>query len=77
MLPYGRKTPLPFLYSLSSLILASAFLRKGEIHKRVETIGVYPLVRTASAGEFVSLLKRGFHENRTDLTNQIHYEMRK
>ena len=45
MLPYGRKNPLPFLYSLSSPIITVPSKGKGVIHKRVETAGVYPLVR--------------------------------
>ena len=37
MLPYGRKKPLPFLYSLSSPITTVPSKGKGVIHKRVET----------------------------------------
>ena len=36
MLPYGRKNPLPFLYSLSSPITTVLSKGKGEIYKRVE-----------------------------------------
>ena len=36
MLPYGRKNPLPFLYSLSSPITTVPSKGKGEIYKRVE-----------------------------------------
>ena len=47
MLPYGRKNPLPFPFSQRSHVgnLRRAIKGKGEIHKRVETAGVYPLVR--------------------------------
>ena len=36
MLPYGRKNPLPFPYSLSSANFAVPSQGKGVIHKRVE-----------------------------------------
>ena len=44
---HGRKNPLPFPFSERSHIgnLRQAIKGKGEIHKRVETAGVYPLVR--------------------------------
>ena len=47
MLPYGRKNPLPFPFSQRSHVgnLRQTLQGKGEIHKRVETAGVYPLVR--------------------------------
>ena len=47
MLPYGRKNPLPFPFfeAVAGLWSAPDYLRKGVIHKRVETAGVYPLVR--------------------------------
>ena len=47
MLPYGRKTPLPFPHFAAVTCRQSAPdpQGKGEIHKRVETAGVYPLVR--------------------------------
>ena len=47
MLPYGRKTPLPFPFSQRSHVgnLRQTLQGKGVIHKRVETAGVYPLVR--------------------------------
>ena len=47
MLPYGRKTPLPFPFFAAVTCRQSApdSQGKGEIHKRVETAGVYPLVR--------------------------------
>ena len=47
MLPYGRKTPLPFPFSQRSYVgnLRQTLQGKGVIHKRVETAGVYPLVR--------------------------------
>ena len=47
MLPYGRKNPLPFPFSQRSHVgnLRQAIQGKGVIHKRVETAGVYPLVR--------------------------------
>ena len=47
MLPYGRKNPLPFPISQRSHVgnLRQTLQGKGEIHKRVETAGVYPLVR--------------------------------
>ncbi len=47
MLPYGKKNPLPFPFSQRSHVgnLRQTLQGKGEIHKRVETAGVYPLVR--------------------------------
>ena len=47
MLPYGRKTPLPFPHFAAVTCRQSApdSQGKGVIHKRVETAGVYPLVR--------------------------------
>ena len=47
MLPYGRKNPLPFPISQRSHVgnLRQTLQGKGVIHKRVETAGVYPLVR--------------------------------
>ena len=47
MLPYGRKNPLPFPFSQRSYVgnLRQTLQGKGVIHKRVETAGVYPLVR--------------------------------
>ena len=47
MLPYGRKNPLPFPFSQRSHVgnLRQTIQEKGVIHKRVETAGVYPLVR--------------------------------
>ena len=48
MLPYGRKNPLPFPLFRSGRTLADlrqTIQGKGVIHKRVETAGVYPLVR--------------------------------
>ena len=47
MLPYGRKNPLPFPFSERSPVsgLRQTIQGKGVIHKRVETVGVYPLVR--------------------------------
>ena len=47
MLPYGRKNPLPFPFSQRSHVgnLRQTIQGKGVIHKRVETAGVYPLVR--------------------------------
>ncbi len=47
MLPYGRKNPLPFPFSQRSQVgnLRQTLQGKGVIHKRVETAGVYPLVR--------------------------------
>jgi len=47
VLPYGRKTPLPFPFSQRSYVgnLRQTLQGKGVIHKRVETAGVYPLVR--------------------------------
>ena len=46
MLPYGRKNPLPFPFSKRSHVgnLRQTLQGKGVIHKRVETVGVYPLV---------------------------------
>ena len=47
VLPYGRKNPLPFPFSQRSHVgnLRQTLQGKGVIHKRVETAGVYPLVR--------------------------------
>ena len=47
MLPYGRKTPLPFPFSQRSHVgnLRQTLQGKGVIHKRVETAGVYPPAR--------------------------------
>ena len=47
MLPYGRKNSLPFPISERSHVgnLRQTLQGKGVIHKRVETAGVYPLVR--------------------------------
>ena len=44
---HGRKNPLPYSFSQRSHVgnLRQAIQGKGEIHKRVETAGVYPLVR--------------------------------
>ena len=44
---YGRKNPLPFPFSQRSHVgnLRQTIQGKGVIHKRVETAGVYPLVR--------------------------------
>ena len=42
--PYGRKNPLPFLYSLSSANFAVLSQRERGENQRVETAGVYPLV---------------------------------
>ena len=51
MLPYGRKNPLPFLYSLSSPITTVPSKGKGEIYKRVENRRLSTLLyaRAASA----------------------------
>ena len=51
MLPYGRKNPLPFLYSLSSPITTVLSKGKGEIYKRVENRRLSTLLcaRAASA----------------------------
>ena len=51
MLPYDRKNPLPFPFSQRSHVgnLRQTIQGKGVIHKRVETAGVYPLVRPRSA----------------------------
>ena len=40
MLPYGRKNPLPFpiFEAVAGLWSAPDYLRKGVIHKRVETL---------------------------------------
>ena len=45
MLPYGRKNPLPFPYfeAVTYSNLRQTLQGKGEIHKRVETAGVYLL----------------------------------
>ena len=45
--PCGRKNPLPFSFSKRSPISGprQTLQGKGVIHKRVETAGVYPLVR--------------------------------
>ena len=51
MLPYGRKNPLPFPYSLSSANFAVPSQGKGVIHKRVENRRLSTLLcaRAASA----------------------------
>ena len=51
MLPYGRKNPLPFLYSLSPPITTVPSKGKGEIYKRVENRRLSTLLcaRAASA----------------------------
>ena len=60
MLPYGRKNPLPFPFSQRSHVgnLRQTIQGKGVIHKRVETAGVYPLVRprgvSADSARFAS-----------------------
>ncbi len=63
MLPCGRKTPLPFPFSQRSHVgkLRQTLQGKGVIHKRVETAGVYPLVRPRG----VSALQLRFSENPT------------
>ena len=58
--PYGSKNPLPFLYSLSSLI-AAVLNRKGVIHKRVETL-VSTLLCACRVGKIPSLRKRNSHD---------------
>jgi len=59
VLPYGRKNPLPFPYSLSSANFAVPSQGKGVIHKRVENRRLSTLLcaRAASA-QFPSLCKR-------------------
>ena len=59
MLPYGRKNPLPFLYSLSSENFAVLFQRETGV-KRVETAGVYPLVAAAQPPQFPARRQRRF-----------------
>ena len=61
MLPYGRKNPLPFPFSQRSHVgnLRQTIQGKGVIHKRVETAGVYPLVRPRG----VSALPAVLHQN--------------
>ena len=51
MLPYGRKNPLPFPHSLSSVNFAVPSQGKGVIHKRVENRRLSTLLcaRAASA----------------------------
>ena len=51
MLPYGRKNPLPFPYSLSSANFAVPSQGKGVIHKRVENrrLSILLCARAASA----------------------------
>ena len=51
MLPYGRKNPLPFPYSLSSANFTVPSQGKGVIHKRVENRRLSTLLcaRAASA----------------------------
>ena len=63
MLPCGRKTPLPFPFSQRSHVgkLRQTLQGKGVIHKRVETVGVYPLVRPRG----VSALQLRFSEKPT------------
>ena len=61
MLPYGRKTPLPYSFSqLSHVgILRQTLQGKGVIHKRVETAGVYPLVRPRGVSALPPAAGRG------------------
>ena len=49
-------------FIVSVLQISPCFLRgNGEIHKRVETVGVYPLVPLPGRQDSVSLRKRKFH----------------
>ena len=60
--PQQRKNPLPFPFSQRSRVgnLRQTLQGKGVIHKRVETAGVYPLVRprgvSADSARFASAL---------------------
>ena len=63
VLPYGRKNPLPFPFSQRSHVgnLRQTIQGKGVIHKRVETAGVYPLVRPRGvSAHFVRLSSGGY-----------------
>ena len=61
MLPYGRKNPLPFPFSQRSHVgnLRQTIQGKGVIHKRVETAGVYPLVRPRGVSALPPAAGRG------------------
>ena len=54
MLPYGRKNPLPFLYSLSSPITTVPSKGKGEIYKRVENRRLSTLLCARAASAHIS-----------------------
>ena len=63
MLPYGRKNPLPFPYfeAVAALRFSPCPLRKGVIHKRVETL-VSTLLCACRVGKIPSLRKRNSHD---------------
>ena len=65
MHPYGRKNPLPFpiFEAVAGLWSAPDYLRKGVIHKRVETL-VSTLLCPCRAGKFRSLRKRLLYKHR-------------
>ena len=58
MLPYGRKNPLLFLYSLSSPITTVPSKGKGVIHKRVENRRLSTLLCARAASAHVPALRR-------------------
>ena len=60
MLPYGRKNPLSYSFSERSHVgnLRQTLQGKGVIHKRVETAGVYPLVRPRGVSSLPAEVQR-------------------
>ena len=63
MLPYGRKTPLPFPFSQRSHVgnLRQTKKQRETGVKRVETAGVYPLVRPRGvSAHFVRFSSGGY-----------------
>ena len=58
---HGRKNPLPFPFSQRSHVgnLRQTIQGKGVIHKRVETAGVYPLVRPRGVSALPPAAGRG------------------
>ena len=71
MLPYGRKNPLPFPISQRSHVgnLRQTIQGKGVIHKRVETAGVYPLVRPRGVSALPAEVQR--KTSRPDRVNRM------
>ena len=57
---HGRRNPLPFPFSQRSHVgnLRQTIQGKGVIHKRVETAGVYPLVRPRGVSALLAEVQR-------------------